>query len=58
MCVKLTKSLIYAAGHDAAERSRRARGLTTWDEVAYAAACAEIERLIAAIGIEAWIALD
>jgi hypothetical protein len=31
---KLTKTLVYAVALDAAERSRRARGLAAWDEEA------------------------
>jgi hypothetical protein len=56
--ITLTKKLIYAASWDAAERSKRGRGLSTWDEEAYDAACAEFNRLVEAIGgPEGWMDL-
>jgi hypothetical protein len=56
--IKLTKALIYAAATDAAERSRRERGLTDWDEEASDAYCEEFNRLFEAIGgAEGWMDL-
>jgi hypothetical protein len=56
--IKLTKALIYAAATDAAERSRRKRGLAAWDEEASDVYCEEFNRLFEAIGgADGWINL-
>jgi hypothetical protein len=54
----LTKKLIYAAGRDAAERSKRNRGLKVWDEAACEAYDDEFQRLFKIIGgPDGWINL-
>jgi hypothetical protein len=56
--IRLTKKLIYAAATDAAERSRRRRGLTAWDDEATDAYMAQFDRLFEAIGgAHGWIDL-
>jgi hypothetical protein len=56
--IKITKALIYAAATDAAERSKRTRGLAAWDDVASNAYCEEFNRLFKAIGgAEGWMDL-
>ena len=58
MKMKLTKEAIYAAAMNAAERSKRSRGLKAWDEQAHDAGCAEFNRLFEAVGgPEGWIDL-
>lgn len=54
----LTKTLIYAAAHDAAERNRRSRGLAAWDDETADAYQAEFDRLFdLSGGAEAWLEL-
>ena len=54
----LTKTIIYAASRDAAERDRRDRNIEVMDEKADTAYRAEFARLVAFIGgNEAWIDL-
>ena len=54
----ITKAIIYAAAMDAAERSKKLRGLSVMDDEANDAYHAEFDRLLAAIGgDEAWMDL-
>ena len=54
----LTKAIVYAAAKDAAERSRKSRGVSVMDDVANDAYHAEFDRLFDIIGgPEGWIDL-
>lgn len=58
MALKLTKAIIYAAAMDAAERSKRKRGLAVMDSEAEDAYYTEFDRLFhAAGGAEGWMNL-
>lgn len=55
----LTKAIIYAISQDAAERSKRARGLSVMDDTANDAYHAEFDRLFSLIGgPEGWMELQ
>lgn len=54
----LTKAILYAAARDAAERSKRKRGLTVTDDEANDAYHAEFDRLFDLVGgPEGWMEL-
>jgi len=56
--IKLTKALIYAAALDAAERSKRARGVKIMDDIACDAYHDAFQKLFKLIGgVEGWIYL-
>lgn len=58
MSRKLTKAIVYAAAMDAAERSKRKRGITIMDDEANDAYHDVFDRLFIAIGgAEGWINL-
>lgn len=58
MAIQLTKGLIYAAALDAAERSKRERGIRIMDDAASDAYHAEFDRLFNAIGgVDGWMEL-